>query len=134
MSRLALTEFLLRRHVNAAFAASGYDCTPDEWSAICLLNEIGPCSLTALAHANGRDKTTVSRMVDRLEDKGIVKRARDHENRRKVQIALSPVGERRFQALAVIAGAKLVQALSDVDESDLNVSLRVMAQIEENLR
>jgi DNA-binding MarR family transcriptional regulator len=134
MPKVAMTEFLLRRQLGRAFAAAGYDATVDEWAMICLLNEVGPCSLSALARANARDITTVSRMIDRLVSKGLVKRLRDPANRRSVQIALGSAGQRRFEALGVIAGAVMVQAFDNLDEDDLSTTLRALAQIEQNLR
>jgi len=131
LPKLSLVDFLMHRHMGAAFLAAGYDTTPDEWSLICLLNEKGPCRIGAIAAANGRDKTTVSRMVDRLVSKGVVLRKPVDGNRRSIEVGLSQRGQRRFEALSVIAGAIMVRAFDGVEDGTFRAVDAALAQLVE---
>lgn len=128
-----MVEFLVRRRMAEAFQAAGYDTTPEEWALICLLNENETMTPGAIALANGRDKTTVSRMVDRLVRKGVISRQPVPGNRRSVALRLSSRGKRRFEMLSVIAGAIMVQALDELDAQALSATNQALVQMAENL-
>ncbi|WP_322057613.1 MarR family winged helix-turn-helix transcriptional regulator [Paraburkholderia sp. J63] len=54
----------------------------------------GKCVLAAeLAREYGIDASAVTRLVDRLEKRGLLKRVRSSEDRRAVRLALTPEGE-----------------------------------------
>ncbi|CAM2155566.1 MULTISPECIES: MarR family winged helix-turn-helix transcriptional regulator [Paraburkholderia] len=63
----------------------------------------GKCLLAAeLAREYGIDASAVTRLVDRLEKRGLLKRVRSSEDRRAVRLALTPEGEaiaRRMPAI-----------------------------------
>ncbi|QGZ54907.1 MarR family winged helix-turn-helix transcriptional regulator [Paraburkholderia acidiphila] len=53
----------------------------------------GKCTLAAeLAREYGIDASAVTRLVDRLEKRGLLKRVRSSEDRRAVRLALTPEG------------------------------------------
>ncbi len=54
----------------------------------------GKCVLAAeLAREYGIDASAVTRLVDRLEKRGLLRRVRSSEDRRAVRLALTPEGE-----------------------------------------
>ncbi|TMG08819.1 MAG: MarR family transcriptional regulator, partial [Chloroflexi bacterium] len=50
----------------------------------------GPQTLVKLGQANGLSPTSVTRVVDRLERRGLVTRRRESEDRRLVQVYIQP--------------------------------------------
>ncbi len=55
----------------------------------------GKCVLAAeLAREYGIDASAVTRLVDRLEKRGLLERVRSSEDRRAVRLALTPEGEK----------------------------------------
>jgi Transcriptional regulators len=80
----------------------------------------------------GMDKSSLSRMVDDLEKKGMVLRRTDPEDRRKVLISLTNKGLRCYNYLHEVA----VGQLELVDEKDLEEymqSLETMVRIERKI-
>jgi DNA-binding MarR family transcriptional regulator len=59
-----------------------------------LLSHQGPLRLSALAHGLGLDASTVSRHARQLEDRGLLERTDDPDDRRASQVALSEQGGR----------------------------------------
>ena len=54
--------------------------------------EIGPCTIGAIAAKIGIDPATVVRTVDSLEKRGLVERRRDKQDRRQVFVELTEAG------------------------------------------
>ncbi|HWR38297.1 MAG TPA: MarR family winged helix-turn-helix transcriptional regulator [Patescibacteria group bacterium] len=65
--------------------------------ALVEIGRAGTLSLNALADFLGLDKSTVSRSVENLVVQGLAERQVDPEDRRYVQIALTPAGRTLYQ-------------------------------------
>lgn len=85
----------------------------------------------------GMDRSSLSRMMDSLEEKGFVWRKNDPEDRRKILISLTEKGERCLKVLNKIAEEMTAELLSLGEEQDLKDfenslegMLRVMKKIE----
>jgi DNA-binding MarR family transcriptional regulator len=57
------------------------------------VERIGPIALVELADRTGRDYTTVSRQVSKLEELGLVKREENAADRRVRKVAITPQGK-----------------------------------------
>jgi len=70
-----------------------------DFSAILLLKALlrGPLRMSALAAALELDASTVSRQVRHLEDRGLLERTSDPDDRRASQVALSEKGRARLE-------------------------------------
>jgi len=88
----AFQQRLMERGVNVA-----------EWFALRVLYSSQPCSLTELAEEIGMDKGVVSRLTDRLEKQGLIKRTIPMEDRRLFSIELTASGRKLVPVLAKIA-------------------------------
>src|SRR3978361_1242959 len=63
----------------------------------------GPLRLSALAHRLGISAPTASRAVDGLVDLGLMERRPDPDDRRAVQIDLTPPGRKRVEEKQALA-------------------------------
>lgn len=86
----------------------------------------GPQTLGRLGEANGLSATSVTRIVDRLERRGLVTRRRESEDRRLVQVHLEPEGERLLGEIRVMRGSPIHQA---VDAMTVEERRRLMASL-----
>ncbi|AKB78346.1 Transcriptional regulator, MarR family [Methanosarcina horonobensis HB-1 = JCM 15518] len=85
----------------------------------------------------GMDRSSLSRMVDSLEEKGFVRRKNDPEDRRKVLISLTEKGERCYDFLNRKSEEMAAEILGLVEEQDLRdfekgleTMLRVLRKID----
>lgn len=73
------------------FAAEGI--THLQWSALVSIWYGRGLTCRALAHDLGHDKGATTRLVDSLEERGFIARARDEDDRRVINLVLSEEGQ-----------------------------------------
>jgi DNA-binding MarR family transcriptional regulator len=92
----------------------------------------GPQTLSKLGHSIGLSPTSVTRVVDRLERRGLVSRRRDSEDRRLVRLNLEPEGERLMGEIRVVRGSEVhlaVEAMTSEERRRLTASLRRLVEL-----
>lgn len=92
----------------------------------------GPQTLSRLGQANGMSPTSVTRLVDRLESRGLVSRRRESEDRRLVQVHLEPEGERLLGEVKVMQGSDIHRAVAAMTPDELRkltTSLRRLVEL-----
>jgi DNA-binding MarR family transcriptional regulator len=90
----------LRALEDALFAS--YDLTPQQYNALRLLRAVHPEPLPTLALA-GRlvsRAPDITRLLDRLEERGLVQRERPAANRRTVLVAITDAGRALLRQVA----------------------------------
>lgn len=99
-----------------------------------MVKEIMPSTIGTYV---GMDRSSLSRMVDSLEEKGFVRRKNDPEDRRKVLVSLTEKGERCYEFLNKISEEMAAEILGLAEEQDfkdfehaLETMLRVLRKID----
>ena len=69
-----------------------------QWIVLATLMRFDHLSATALSAETGHDMGALTRLVDDLEAKGLVRRARSEHDRRAIEIALTSSGRRRAES------------------------------------
>lgn len=95
-----------------------FGLTPTQFSALKQLDVADGRRLTDLTELLLVDKSTVTRLIDRLEQAQLVRRVPDPDDRRAQRVVLTPVGlECREQARAAHE-LSIVQRMSDLSASE----------------
>ena len=92
----------------------------------------GPQGAGKLGVAVGVSPASLTRLVDRLETRGLVSRHRGADDRRCVEVRLEPAGERLLGQLKVLRGSDLqlaVEAMSLDERRRLTRSLRRLVDL-----
>lgn len=92
----------------------------------------GPLTAGRLGELAGLSATSTSRLVDRLERRGLVRRKRDDEDRRLVEVQLEPAGERLLGESKVFKGTDIhlaVEAMSSHERRDLTSALTRLVEL-----
>lgn len=71
-----------------------YDLTHAQWKPLLRLHQLGACTPAELARDLHMDAGAVTRLIDRLERKGLCSRERSSADRRVVNVALTDEGKR----------------------------------------
>src|ERR1700686_3673673 len=82
-----------------ARAAEDVDLSPGRFATLTLIAHNPGISQTALSRANGRDKSTLTPVLDDLVRRGLVRRVRTPADRRTYQLTLTLSGARMLQRL-----------------------------------
>lgn len=90
--------------------ASGYSMT--SWVLAGHLTKFGPATQVDIAAAIGQHPAGVSRLIDEMEAKNLVRRRRDEVDRRRARIEVTPTGRAMVKAAHPLVLSSLKEALS----------------------
>jgi DNA-binding MarR family transcriptional regulator len=79
----------------------------------------GPCRMGTLVEATRQSGGTVTGIIDRLIGDGLVARAHAVDDRRAVEVALTPAGEQRAHDVGVARHADMCRILAHFDDRQL---------------
>ena len=100
---LSVAQQALKDHTNRTLADKGGKVTLAQAAILFLLKEKDRRYMSEMGQVIGVDKAAMTRLVDRLEQAGLVQRQVDAANRRAISILLTPAGsEEAAAALSVI--------------------------------
>ena len=100
--------FNLRMAQEAAFQAFSHLSReigekPGRFATLTLIGRNPGISQTELSHANGRDKSSLTPVVEDLVRRGLIKRVRLRHDRRAYRLNLTPAGRRTLAQLTACA-------------------------------
>jgi DNA-binding MarR family transcriptional regulator len=103
---------------------------PQLW-AIKTLQREGPLAATMLADALAVQPSTLSILVDRLEQRGLVRRIRSREDRRFVELGLTPKGEELAARAPEAAQGRLLHGLGTLSAPKQRAILKAVTALVE---
>lgn len=87
--------------------------TPQTVAILSHLAQMGPATVQELATHFGRAQSTVTQMIDRLQQGELIARMPDERDRRRVFIWLTDIGKQRLQAATTPLDPSLIEAMAD---------------------
>ena len=100
---------------------------------VVLIERLGPIGVVDLAGRVGRDYTTVSRQVARLEELGLVSRRASPADRRIREAAITPEGRAATDAVDAARERMALALFRDWDRSDFDELVRLMRMLADGL-
>lgn len=125
--------FLTRKRLSARFRQAGHNISPEEWALLLVLWEKGAQSPSALADVTFKDRTTVTRLIDAMVRKKLVRRTEDKLDRRRSAVELSQSGAHLKAELVPLAQTLIAQALDGIPAQDIQTTTRTLRAMTENL-
>jgi DNA-binding MarR family transcriptional regulator len=105
-----------------------HDLTPVQAKLICVL-AFGPRGMAELAQCFGVEKATLTGLVDRTEQRGLVRRSPVPGDRRALHVTLTDTGRRAATAFHTEATEELNYVLSALPSTDREHFRRSIAKI-----
>jgi len=123
---------LVHQRATALFqqAFEGQNITPTQLAIMATLLRYGPLSQIALGRITAIDTATLSTMLRRLQDMGLVERAASEVDQRVNLVHLSPMGEEntlRMLPLSLGVREQLLAPLKPKDRERFIAALRLLA-------
>lgn len=108
------------------------DITHAQWGPLIRLRMAGPHSTVALGRELDMDAGALTRLLDRLEAKGLVQRQRSEADRRVVMVSLSEEGQRATAALPSVLSDIFNAHLAGFSEAEWRTLLNLLQRIVAN--
>ena len=121
-----------RRFAQARLSASGIDITIDQWLVLKTIHDSPDITLQKVGTAVFKDFASVTRIVQLLERKGLLRRKPHPTDGRRSELVLTSAGESVIRTVEPIAQANRRHALEGIDAEQVARLREVLKRIVEN--
>lgn len=130
-SMLAQVSRLFRRRFDERARSIGV--TRPQWQVLSLLRQYAGCNQGMLAELLEVEPISLGRMIDRLQEAGLVERRADPADRRAWRLFLTEKGDALVEQLRPCARETFDLALDGISEPDQAQLMALLARIRANL-
>ena len=109
--------------------AAGFDLTPVQFAALDAINAQPATDQARVAEMIAYDRATIGGVIERLEQKGWLRRVVSEKDRRAREVSLTPEGQRVLQALTPIVQALQGDILEPLGSADRARFLELVRQV-----
>ncbi|MBD2461619.1 MarR family transcriptional regulator [Oscillatoria sp. FACHB-1407] len=110
-----------------------FGLTPFHWVVLCCLWEENGLPTSSIGDRLQQVGGTLTGVLDRMEERGLIRRERDRQDRRIWRIWLTPAGEQLKRVLPPIALEIRESALQGISESDRQLMSQLVDRLIANL-
>ncbi|SFK91366.1 DNA-binding transcriptional regulator, MarR family [Porphyromonadaceae bacterium KH3CP3RA] len=125
---------VINRTVLKAFAQKGIDITTEQWTVLSCLWEKDKIIQQVICDLTQKDKPSITRLIDNLEKKDLVKRIPDPADRRNNHIHLTLRGAALKKKTTEVVHDIVNHALEGISDEELTGAKDVLLRIMHNLR
>ena len=112
--------------------AVGLGVTRAQWKVLFKLTRTPGLRQVELADLLDLEPITLCRIVDRLEEAGLVQRERDPEDRRAWRLRVTDKAQPLIKTLQAVGGELVNQTFGGIDPKDIETTRKVLARAREN--
>lgn len=109
--------------------AAGFDLTPVQFAALDAIQANPATDQATVAEMIAYDRATIGGVIDRLEQKGWIKRVVSERDRRARELSLSPEGARIHAALLPVVQELQNDILQPLDEGEQAAFLALASRV-----
>jgi len=106
-----------------------HSMTFTQWTVLAQLSERSSASPTEISNHMGHDMGALTRLVDTLECEGLIRRERSKEDRRAVQIAITPEGLRAARAGKRLLVDLLNELVAPYSKAEVDALISVLQRL-----
>ncbi len=118
--------------IEAELLEAGHELNFSQYVTLKQLSE-GPASVTDLASVAQLNPGAMTRLLDKLEQRGLVARVADPRDRRALRIHLTEAGASAWQDIGQCGQRVRERAMRGMGETDRDTLTRLLTQIRDNL-
>ena len=112
---------------------SGLDVSMDQWMVLGPIWQLESPSQKDLGEICLRDKPTISRIIDSLEDKSLVVRVSDQIDHRIKRVVLTKSGKQLFYDVLPIMEKTREEVRGEIPDEEIEIFKNVLSKIIKNL-
>lgn len=118
--------FLSRKELQKRFVAAGEPIAAEEWAALLMLWQSDGLAPSEIADATTRDRATTTRLLERMEKKGLLTRNAGQKDGRRIVVTLTDRGLAIKEVLVPIAMTFIAEVTDTIDQDDLHVTISTL--------
>lgn len=122
----------MSHQLNQNFLQAGFNVTGEQWTVLLQILDDDGLNQQEIACKVGKDKASITRLVDGLEKRNLVVRIADKNDRRNKLIYLTKEGKQVKAELSKIATQTLADLQGNIADSDLETCKQVLRQVFKN--
>jgi DNA-binding MarR family transcriptional regulator len=127
------TSHAILNKLQKRFREEGYNITVEQWQVLINLNNTNHQFHQQLAENTFKEKSTITRLLDGLEKKNLIKRVSDAVDRRQKRIRITTRGKSLLNKLKPFAHEVQSRALKDVDLKQMKICQDILLKIYNNV-
>ena len=127
------TSHAILNNLQKKFREEGYNITVEQWQVLINLNNSNDQFHQQLAENTFKEKSTITRLLDGLEKKNLIKRVADKNDRRQKRIRITPEGKKLLKNLRPFALEVQSRALNEIDPEQLKICQDILLKIYSNV-
>ena len=112
---------------------SGLDISLDQWMVLGPIWELESASQKELGEICLKDKTSITRIIDALEEKNVVLRFEDQIDHRVKRVVLTNAGKQLFYDVLPIMEKTREEVRANISDNDIDIFKSVLSKILKNL-
>ena len=112
--------------------AAGMGVTRAQWKVLFRLERQPNLRQIELADMLDVEPITLSRIIDRLEEAGLVERIADPADRRAWRLHVTAMAKPLVERLRGVADEMIAEAFAGTDPKDIEITRKVLARVREN--
>ena len=124
----------INRAILRAFATENIEITTEQWTVLASLSIKDEVTQQELCNITLKDKPSMTRLIDKLEQRKLVIRLSDQPDRRVNIIKLTNEGKRIQDKATLIVQNIATKTLSNITPEELDLSRNVLRKIMSNLK
>jgi MarR family transcriptional regulator, transcriptional regulator for hemolysin len=114
--------------------AAQFGMTRAQWVVLVRIDRSEGLNQSELAETLDLQPITLTRLLDKLCDSGLIERRADPEDRRAKRLFLTPAARPLLKQLSVLGEETMAGALAGVSEQSIEQMVSQLATVKENLR
>lgn len=130
---LNLVSCRFKQHYAMLLRKNSINLTPEQLLVLDMLWNQGVMSQQKIADSIGKDKNSISKLIDALEEKGLVMRQQDKIDKRSNTIILTQKAKSIKDETKERGIEMLDQILKGIDENEQRVLVNTLAKISKNM-
>jgi MarR family transcriptional regulator, transcriptional regulator for hemolysin len=127
------TNKVARRYSQEAFVKAGYDITVDQWLVLKKIWDSEQINQAELAAALFKDTASITRILQILVRKKLIKKDLKEGDRRHFLLSLTSKGEQFYKQVLVLVKTMRMQGVSDFSDSEKEHIKRLLTRMIKNL-
>lgn len=130
---LGKTMKMIDNHIQDMFHELNVSLTKTQWVLLKKLHEKDGVPQQELAYLTGRDKTSLTRLINTMEKKGLVARIPSKTDKRINHIFLTKKGIQLYDETLPIIENFVESLQENISEEEIQSTIKVIQKVQENL-